>query len=481
MKNKFSLTLLFVFSISFLSIKTFAQESQKERLVKHVYFLADDSLLGRDATSIQNKIASDYIRTKFEEIGLKTKTQVFGDDANEYNIIGMLEGNDQELSNEMIVIGAHFDHIGFKIEGEDTIVFNGADDNASGTAAMIEIARKLYSQKDKLKRTFVFVAFDAEETGLNGSSYFISDFLEKDSSNYIKFMIDLDMVGYLKQSNKLNVVGVRMLKDYEEYFDKVKLQGGYNLSLVDFDKSFMGDSDHSPFAKRNIPSVLIQTGLSSPYHKPEDDADKIDYDGLSLVVDYVYDLSLVLANEKELDYSGKSSFKHKGAGDNQFGLNFAIGSSNHYFYEGSMTGKTAMAYLAGFYARRNLGDKYALKAEINYEHKLAYRQEGQFIDNSISIPLSFLFRMSLMDEILDISFGLGPYYNYNFGGSLASKALDYKIYNQHEAGFQFGFDYRIYKIIIGYQSKIGLSDVMRNSPDGRTSSRTNLFKIGYLF
>ena len=151
-----------------LGVSMFSQTRQ-ERLTGHVYYFASDSLRGRAAGSEDAAKAAAYIVNEFKSIGLKPFYEdwymPFTKNGNSYkNVVAVLEGNDPVLKNQYIVIGAHYDHLGVK-NGK---VYNGADDNASGSAAVIEIARALYANRDKLDRTVVIAAFDAEELGLFG-------------------------------------------------------------------------------------------------------------------------------------------------------------------------------------------------------------------------------------------------------------------------------------------------------------------------
>ena len=175
--KRFLLSLL----LAALCVPMFSQ-TRKERLTEHVYYFASDSLRGRAAGSEDAAKAAAYIVNEYESMGLKP----FYDDwympftrgGKQYrNVVAVLEGNDPALKNQYIVVGAHYDHLGVK-GGK---IYNGADDNASGSAAVIEIARALCANRDKLKRTVVIAAFDAEELGLYGSNALAQRMIDKDS------------------------------------------------------------------------------------------------------------------------------------------------------------------------------------------------------------------------------------------------------------------------------------------------------------
>ncbi|MDD3667974.1 MAG: M28 family peptidase, partial [Bacteroidales bacterium] len=162
---------LFTFIISLVilpSTNAFSQNSI-ERIKKDVYVLASDSLMGRSAGTIYGNKASQYIYSRFIENGLKPIYQIIREGTTQKNIYCVIEGSDSILKNEFIILGAHYDHLGYRIKGNDTIIYNGADDNASGTSLILELGRKINENKEKFKRSIVLIAFDSEETGLNGS------------------------------------------------------------------------------------------------------------------------------------------------------------------------------------------------------------------------------------------------------------------------------------------------------------------------
>lgn len=196
-----------------LAQNTLAQQEVKEKLEKHVYTLAADSLNGRQAGSIYAMITSDYIAHQFSEAGVEP---FFPDDyfqpfllpklvnngkSTYRNVVGIIRGNDSILKDEFIVVGAHFDHLGYEIKNGTKIVYNGADDNASGVATLIELARALKQQQSQLKRSIVVVAFDAEELGLYGSQYFAYSRILPIQN--IKLMLSIDMVGWYKALGKI--------------------------------------------------------------------------------------------------------------------------------------------------------------------------------------------------------------------------------------------------------------------------------------
>ncbi len=184
---------------------------------------------------------------------------------------------------ETIVIGAHYDHVGWGAWGSrmpeaEGQVHNGADDNASGTSAMMELARKISHTPGFEHVNFAFLAFTGEESGLLGSREFVSRMPSK--MGKVKAMVNLDMVGRLNRSDSLRVYGVHTALEFKEMLESIPAEGFY----WDLRNEIFGRSDHAPFISAGIPAVFFFTGLHEDYHAPGDDIEKIDIDGLAEVV-----------------------------------------------------------------------------------------------------------------------------------------------------------------------------------------------------
>ena len=405
-----------------LGVSLYSQTRQ-ERLTGHVYFFASDSLKGRAAGSEDAAKAAAYIVNEFKSIGLKP----FYDDwympftknnCAYKNVVAVLEGNDPVLKNQYIVIGAHYDHLGVK-NGK---IYNGADDNASGSAAVIEIARALYANRDKLDRTVVIAAFDAEELGLFGSNALADRMLGKDSLD-VRLMMSVDMVGWYKATNSLTLDGVSTIKDGRKILQTEKL----NLKLKSFEWSPVTATDTEGFAKRQVPTLAVTTGLKSPYHKPEDDAELIDYEGLDAVTDYLSDLTVQIASDRNFASSGKVARKHQdGLSIVEGGAFLACGSTNLAFPNAGFDGKSKTSYGAGAFMQVNFGrhSHYAVKADVMYVRaKALYPDETNLYSSSLKYKGS-----ELLVPVMLIAqggqyagsgfFGIGAYYGYRFGTSL---------------------------------------------------------------
>lgn len=204
-----------------------------------------------------------------------------------------------------VIIGAHYDHLGFgedhnsRHTGTEKELHNGADDNASGTAAMLELARMI--KKANLKNhNYVFVAFSGEELGLYGSKHFVQQ--PPVSLRQVSYMINMDMVGRLNDSSKtLTVGGYGTSPAWGAYYGNSSFTNNSGL-VFRFDSSGTGPSDHTSFYVKDIPVLFYFTGLHSDYHKPSDDADKINYRGMASIVQHIF--SLV----KHMDAQPKPAF-----------------------------------------------------------------------------------------------------------------------------------------------------------------------------
>jgi aminopeptidase YwaD len=258
-----------------------------------------------------------------------------------YNVIGILEGNDAALKNEAIVIGAHYDHLGKGGQGSlavnSTEIHHGADDNASGTAALLELARQFAKEK-KNKRTIIFIAFGGEEEGLLGSKFYVNSPvfpLEKTVA-----MINMDMVGRLNE-NKLTVGGIGTANEWKDlvsnkneiippvYGDSKKNNFAtssketvyrFNLQL---NEDGFGPSDHSSFYGKQIPVLFFFTGTHADYHKPSDTADKINYAGLKKIVEYIADITNYIDQNMSKRPTYKASQSSNSGG--RTGFNVTIG------------------------------------------------------------------------------------------------------------------------------------------------------------
>ncbi len=197
------------------------------------------------------------------------------------NVIGFIPGSDPKLRSEVIVIGAHYDHLGFGEVGslapEPGDIHYGADDNASGTAAIMELARLLAQNRERLKRSVLVIAFSAEEEGLLGAAHFVQN--PTVPRENIVAMLNFDMVGRMT-NNRVSISGVGTTAEWESI---LKAANTENLNLQ-LSQSASGGSDHMPFMRAGIPILFFFTGMHPDYHRPSDTWDKINYEGQAQIV-----------------------------------------------------------------------------------------------------------------------------------------------------------------------------------------------------
>jgi hypothetical protein len=260
---------------------------------------------GRDLASVQDVLDRDLRGGSFAVPGLTVKitTDLVVRKAKTSNVVGVLRGANPSFSSEAIVIGAHYDHLGHGGEGslapnEEGAIHNGADDNASGTAALLEVARAFTRAKTAPRRSLVFAAFSGEEMGLLGSAEYVMNPtfpIEKTVA-----MINMDMVGRLREG-KLVVGGVGT----SPLFPNLMATETAGLDLaIQANKDGMGPSDHQSFYLKDIPVLILFTGLHEDYHKPSDDAARLNSDGARTVARLAYRLAAEIgASESKPPFS----------------------------------------------------------------------------------------------------------------------------------------------------------------------------------
>lgn len=300
-----------LFCIGLCMNLSMAQEEITEKeLQDHIAFLTSDKNSGRyPGGKINRKIVS-YIVKDFKKSGIPafnrsykqaftTKLRVKKGEKSKrevktWNVIGLIEGSDPVLKNEYVVLGAHYDHLGMgggpSSKSDEIAIHYGADDNASGTSALLEIAEKLMANKATLKRSVIVVAFGAEEQGLVGSRYFLENSVVPLSQ--IKLMINMDMVGRLNNENHVYMGGAGTFPGGVELMKEL----GTSLGLSPIvHAGSVGGSDHVSFYEKNISVIGIHTGGHPQYHRPEDTMDLINFKGQKLVSKYVYNTIMKIA------------------------------------------------------------------------------------------------------------------------------------------------------------------------------------------
>lgn len=267
----------------------------ENNLKKHVYFLASDKMKGRGTGSKEVFKAANYIEKQFKKYGLSPKGEkgyrqsftakvrrvVVPDSIRQAdNIIGFIDNG----AAHTIVIGAHYDHLGTGHQGssKDSLgvgkIHNGADDNASGVAGLLELARHYSSNKIIEPFNFLFIAFAAEELGLVGSQYFTENPTIPLAT--IHWMLNMDMIGRYNPDNGLAIIGYGTSSKFPAIFEGVSSSLKFNTS-----KDGNGGSDQTSFYKKNIPVLFFHTGGHPDYHMPTDDVEKVDFKAMQAILE----------------------------------------------------------------------------------------------------------------------------------------------------------------------------------------------------
>jgi Zn-dependent M28 family amino/carboxypeptidase len=252
---------------------------------------------GKTIEQIEKSCKQDKKPVSFNLAGaIDARADVVPQKVTTRNVVGLLRGTDPKLSAEYVVIGGHYDHLGFGGQGSgsrmpDTVAIHpGADDNASGTVGVIELAQKLAAHRNALKRSVVFVAFAAEEMGLLGSKEFTREPLI--DLKKVSVMINLDMIGRMNPEVKSVTIGGTGTSAQSDSL-LTALSPGRSFDIKRSTEGY-GPSDHASFYSENIPVFFFFTGVHEDYHTPLDIADKINYQGEKDVLDFVYDLALAI-------------------------------------------------------------------------------------------------------------------------------------------------------------------------------------------
>jgi Zn-dependent M28 family amino/carboxypeptidase len=258
-------------------------------------------------------------------------------DVEAINVVGFLDNS----ASKTIVIGAHFDHIGRNERNASTLanshgqIHNGADDNASGVAVVLELARLFKTNEVVEPVNFLFALFSGEEDGLMGSKQLVEQLIQ--DSLQIHAMINMDMIGRLSNEKHLHVGGVGTSSAFGELIRAVESDFQFII-----DSSGVGPSDYTSFYLKNIPVLGFYTGTHEDYHKPSDDADKINFQGIEAITEYLYKLTLHLA-QLELDFKETAYKKETSRSKLKVSLGIMPGysSENGLVIDGVIEGKLA--------------------------------------------------------------------------------------------------------------------------------------------
>jgi hypothetical protein len=268
-------------------------------LKRHAAFLASDTLEGRLAGSRGSQAAASYLVQELKLAGCQPGSgqdyrQVFG--AGYTNILALVPGVDPELTREVLVIGGHYDHVGLGTPqnsyGPFGRIHNGADDNASGIAVLLELAQFLAQQPHK--RTILFACWDAEETGLLGSQHWVRQ--PTVELPRVKLALNLDMIGRLR-NQEVTTMGWRSAAGLRPFMVAANRRSRLEFR---FDSHISADSDHHSFYAARIPVLHFDTGKHEDYHRPSDDVEKLNWTGLETIGIFLAELITATADTPRL-------------------------------------------------------------------------------------------------------------------------------------------------------------------------------------
>ena len=279
-----------------------------ERLGQYVTYLADDYFEGREAGSRGGREVGDFLAQHLKEMGLKPAGsdgyfQPFGNGLR--NVIGLLPGRDPKLKDQIVVVEAHYDHVGYgkpyNSYGPIGHIHNGADDNASGTTGILCVAQALLMLEQAPKRSVLFIFSDGEEMGLPGAKHWLAH--PTLPLEHAAFMLNVDMIGRLRD-NHVIVYGTRTGYNLRR---TVSLQNDELALGLDFTWELKPNGDHWPFFQHDIPVLLIHTGEHEDYHRPSDKADRINRPGMERVTRLIFRTAYELAEAPQISGFRKAS------------------------------------------------------------------------------------------------------------------------------------------------------------------------------
>ena len=317
-----------------------------QQLLTDVVYLSSDYLEGRATGTPGEEKAAAYIAARFASLGLEAlngqgylqnftfskptnpHTSSGGGQAEQVegrNVVGYIDNK----AKQTVVIGAHYDHLGYgeggSLHAGEPAIHNGADDNASGVSAMLYIAEKLNKTKGKQRNNYLFIAFSGEEMGLQGSKYYVSHPLKP--LEEINYVLNMDMVGRLNEEKVLVVNGVGTSPVWKQTLEK---SAGNNLSLKTAE-SGIGPSDHTSFYLKDIPVLHFFSGQHTDYHKPEDDASLLNFEGIVAISDFIYDIIQQLNDKGRIEFT-KTTDESSEQGTPRFKV--TLGVLPDYTYQG---------------------------------------------------------------------------------------------------------------------------------------------------
>jgi len=295
------------------SFRAALESIRTEELGGYVEHLADEAFEGRESGRRGGRAAGDYLAEQFARLklaGAGTDGGYFqAFPPNFRNVLAILRGGDPDFGDRVIVVGAHYDHVGHGAQGlsrgPSGCIHPGADDNASGTAALLELAEAFTVLGVPPKRTILFAAWDAEEKGLLGSKHWVAR--PTVPLDRVAAMLNIDMIGRLRD-DRLILYGVRSGFGWRRRLSFLNDHAGMK---IEFPWGLQAVADYYPFFNRGIPVLMAHTGLHDDYHRPSDTADRIDREGMTRVTRFLFELLYDLADRSEPTPAYRAAARHE--------------------------------------------------------------------------------------------------------------------------------------------------------------------------
>ena len=379
------------FSLAIIMAFQFANAQdadRRARLEKHLYYLASDSLHGREAGSEDGVKARAYILNEWNQMGLEPflpegfEMPFTKNGLNMANLVGIM-------------------------------ICNGADDNASGSTALIEIARMLKENQSQLKRSIIIAAFDGEEKGLWGSQELADRMSQDGTIGNVKCMMSIDMVGWYAKNGQLEVLGSGTIKDGKKLLQANA--GGLKLNIEPFETAVLTATDTRSFAKKyKVPTLHLFTGLKSPYHKPADDADLIDYEGLDSISCFITRISTRMATDPSFGPTGKIAQIHSGRiKPFEVAVSGGFTNSSISFPDAKLTSTGKFGWSAGLTAQYNAKRLWGFRLGAFYETSNSFFPDQtnlfgsslKYNQSAVEVPATLI--MQNNDPTVRVYLGLG--------------------------------------------------------------------------
>lgn len=386
----------------FIALLTFSCASVKlpdANMYKDVAVLAHDSLMGRKVGTEYERKAAAYIAKRFSELRLEPKGTegfyqdfIFRPSANPHQEVTFSTESNENTSTgrnvvafldnkakNTVVIGAHYDHLGMggssSLHRGEPAIHNGADDNASGVAMMLHLAYVLQQKNAPKNNNYLFIAFSGEEDGLLGSNYYVKN--ATIDLAQVNYMINMDMVGRLNEEKSLAVYGVGT----SPVLPGLTLENTFGLKIVQ-NESGVGPSDHTSFYLADLPVLHFFTGQHEDYHRPSDDTERINFNGMEIISKYIFNIISLL------DDKGKLAFtKTKNESEVVPEFKVTLGVVPDYLFDGKgmrldgvSEGKPAQnAGMKKGDIVKKMGD-HEIKDMMSYMESLSKFEKGQTVD-----------------------------------------------------------------------------------------------------